>query len=521
MNNLSKSRYHFLAVRLYTVRSFRVPHYGSQAMVCPSSTRHLTMPPGPCSTPPRPLQEGGARSRDQKGDRTDSGCHFSERGTAALALLISILFVFPAVSIAQNSSDLPVITNSSLSYQDALAFAMRGNFDLKVAQDNLSAARAAAAASKASLMPGWSTTTYGAYGDMQSILSSSPGVSPQNILNTSRRGFADQNLALMAPIYTGGKLQKLALSARLDEKSLSMSESAARFDVAESVIEDYTLAALDNDLILVAKSRVDDEVEQVRVTQENVEQGHSAPVDLLREQAELADSNQELTSAQNDEQIALVNLKDAMGVSQESTIVISDTLDSLNAVQQPPGSLSDVLQLADTRSPVIKAAEYQADAATADVGAAKGAFSPQVYGVAMSDASSMGGVNNVGYTVGIAASLPLYDAGQRRDEVDSAKAKLASLRDGALRVKQQVERNAAEAWLNLQTANALLQSAEAGMTAAQQSYDLENMRYNAGKSIAAERLDALTALVKAREAESAARASQVITKAKLEQTIGE
>ena len=58
----------------------------------------------------------------------------------------------------------------------------------------------------------------------------------------------------------------------------------------------------------------------------------------------------------------------------------------------------------------------------------------------------------MGYSVGVAASLPLIDGGQRRADVDAAKARLARAEAGRQAVQQQMNQDVTVAWLNLQTA---------------------------------------------------------------------
>ena len=78
----------------------------------------------------------------------------------------------------------------------------------------------------------------------------------------------------------------------------------------------------------------------------------------------------------------------------------------------------------------------------------------------------------------------------------------------------------ASAWLTLQTATAQVQAAGAGVAAAQEGYDLATLRYNAGKSVTAERLDALAALVRAQGALAQAKADVVTARAKLLAAVG-
>ena len=290
--------------------------------------------------------------------------------------------------------------------------------------------------------------------------------------------------------------------------------------MADAVTEDYAAAALRQALVGVAQARQDAEDEQVRVTQEKVKTGRLAPVDLLREQAEQADARQALLAAQNDAAQALIVLKTALGVSQASQIALSDTLDALASTATLPASLPEALRRADTRRPELLAAQRQVEAAEGTINAVRGEYAPQVYGVAMGDLTAGRDIGRAGYTVGITASLPLLDGGQRRADADAARARRDRAQADAQQVRQGIDQDVATAWLRVQTATAQGQAAAEGVTAAQEGYDLANLRYNAGKSTTAERLDALSALVRAQGLLAQAKADAVTARAKLLAAVG-
>jgi len=153
------------------------------------------------------------------------------------------------------------------------------------------------------------------------------------------------------------------------------------------------------------------------VTQEKVNTGRSAPVDLLREQAEQADARQVLLAAQNNASLVLVGLRSALGVSQASSIALSDSLNRLfGSRSRLPASLQDALRQAEVERPELALVQKQVEAAQSGVSAAQGTYAPQVYGVAMGDAMTGQGVRRTGYTLELTASLPLYDGGQRQPE---------------------------------------------------------------------------------------------------------
>ncbi len=423
-----------------------------------------------------------------------------------------------------SSADVPTLTVSSgrLSLQDAVAVALANNLTLKEAQADADAALAGARSVKAQASPSLSTTTYATTGDSSNIFTTSPGVGPQNLFNVPPHGFADQNLMLMIPLSTGGRLAGRTQAGRSQAAAASSSLDAARLSVAESVTEAYVTALLRQSLVDAAQSRLAAEDEQVRVTQEKVNTGRSAPVDLLREQAEQADAQEALLRAQNDAALGLVNLKVVLGVSQDSPITLSDTLDGLAG--QPialPVSLQEAQRLALARRPELAAAAQIAEAAKAAVRDAQGAYQPQVYGVAMGDAMALTqGRSRAGYSVGITASLPLVDGGQRRADVDAAKARMARAEAEAQVVQQTVTQEVTAAWLNLQVATVANRATGAGLIAAREAYRLADLRYNAGKSVAAERLDALAALTRARGSQAQVTSDLVIARAKLKRSMG-
>ena len=415
--------------------------------------------------------------------------------------------------------DLPMVNNASLSLKDAVNIAMVDNITLQEADTDAKSAGAASKSAKAMLSPTVSMTTYGMYGDTSNVAASSPGVLPQNIMLVDPNGFADQNVTVMVPIYTGGKLELNSASAHQQSQSAGFMAAGAKIAVTEAVTEAYANTALQQSLVDTAQARLTAEDEQVRITQQKVDAGSSAPVDLLREQAEQADAKQGVLAAQNGAGLALIQLKSAIGVSQESQITIADTLDSLSETELSPATLADSLSQAEKNRPEMAAAATQIAAAKSGVGAVRGEYAPQIYGLAMGDAMS-GSPAHMDYTVGISASLPLFDGGQLGADRDTASAKLERAQEAAQQTRQQVDQEAASAWLTEQTAVSEVEAATAGAAAAQQGYDLAVMRFNAGKSVEADRLDALSALVRAEGDLAQAKAGMVIARAKLKAAVG-
>lgn len=103
----------------------------------------------------------------------------------------------------------------------------------------------------------------------------------------------------------------------------------------------------------------------------------------------------------------------------------------------------------------------------------------------------------VGVTYGIVASLPLFNGGQRGARVRTAEAGRRRQEQERERVALQVAQEVSVAILNLRAAEQNVRAARAALTAAQEEYRVANLRYQAGRSIVVEALDALAARVRA------------------------
>ena len=433
---------------------------------------------------------------------------------AGAALLFLLAFAAPT------RADTPAVIRS-LTLAQAIQAARIGSPDLAQARAEVDAATAATRGASAQTRPTLSTTTYATAGDSSNILTSSPGIRPQNIFSVPARGFADQDLMLMVPLSTGGRLGQNIIQAQRQGESAGLSVQAMRLTLDFQVTQTYARALLGQARVETAQARLTAEDEQIRVTGERVTVGRMAPVDLHREQAEQADARQALLAAQNDAALALVDLKALLGLAQESVLTLADTLDTPPAdMSPPPATVAEAVRVAQSRRPEVAAALARTAAAQASVASARGAYSPQVYAIAMGDAQFGVGSGHVGYTVGLTASLPLLDGGQRQADVDAAAAQLRVAQTEADKARLQAARESAGAWLTLQTATAQIGAAQTGLAAAQESYDLATLRYNAGKSLTAERLDALAALTRARGTLAEAKAALLTARAGLSAALG-
>src|SRR5437016_5548577 len=142
------------------------------------------------------------------------------------ALTLAGVVVITYVS-AQGSR--PII-NGPLSIVEAVQLAQQHNPSVVAARSQLEASAAGVRSARAAFAPQLSANSFATSSSYSSIVSSSPGVMPPYWLTVPQRGFLDQNLMMMLPLFTGGRLQAAVASA-------NWQRSAAEAELAEMQAE--------------------------------------------------------------------------------------------------------------------------------------------------------------------------------------------------------------------------------------------------------------------------------------------
>ncbi len=410
----------------------------------------------------------------------------------------------------------PVI-DKNVSLDEAVQIAMRESPVVRGAQDELEAAAGRLNSARGETRPWVSANTFASGGSNGNIVSTSPLTQPQMIMGLLPGGFVDGNLMLMYPLYTGGRLSAMIRQAVAMRSASQADLGAQRQEVALMTRMAFREARARQSLVGVAQARLKENQERLRVDREKLEQGAAPLVTVRRDESEAAMAEQEVTNAERDVELSLVQLKTVMGISPASRLELSganeyqpsaDLLKRLTgeaqssttigqAVALPP-DLAALLREAERQRPELQAATQRVEGARADTSVAKGAFQPQVNLFAMGDVmKSRGSDSFAGTTFGLAASLPLYNGGQRRARVQTADAERRKQEEERNRIALQVAQEVSTALLNLRAAEKNIETARKGQTAAEEGYRVALLRFQAGRSIQLELLDALAARTKA------------------------
>ena len=407
--------------------------------------------------------------------------------------------------------------SGALTLSQAIEFGLRENLQVRGAREESAAARAETRATQSMTRPQVSANAFGKIGDMESVVSSAPGVMPGSAILLPPRAAADLNLTAMAPLYTGGLLGERVRAASERERAAGAEVDAMRAETAMRLREAYFGALLQGELMAAEHTRVEAAREMVRTTRARFEAGKDIEASVRRVEAELAEAERERTMRENERRKMILDLLREMGAGLDSEVSLSENL----RFEEPTQDLAAYLAEAGKARPEILAAQARLAAAEAQVRAAEAARKPQVYGMAMLDGFASREMSpGVGYTLGAVASFPLFDAGQRRAEVDQMRS-MRNRAEAALRdIQQRSAVEVRQAWLDLETATRNYNSGLAAVRAAESAFETVRLRVEVGRSILVEQLDALAALTRARANLAQALFDHSVARARLLRAVG-
>jgi len=223
----------------------------------------------------------------------------------------------------------------------------------------------------------------------------------------------------------------------------------------------------------------------------NVRAGLAVDSDTLAAQVNLSEREQELIAAQGEMEIAWARLETAMG----SEMPVRPELMPIEAKSFPDGVLSDEMASALKMRPDLRALEEQRLARSAAAKAAKDDFGPKVsaYGNWEMDRSSFAGAGGNNWVAGVQLTMDILPLGKRARlaEEEAARQKVAAQEQTD---EDQIRLAVRSAYSQHQTAERIVQTAEASMQQATESLRIMQNRYKAG-------LSTMTDLLRAEDAQ--------------------
>ncbi len=417
------------------------------------------------------------------------------------------LLLMTLTLLAFRANAAPPVLDQTLTTDQAVTIALRESPLIHGAVAEVDAARGRLKAARAETRPTVSANTFVSGGSLPNIVESPELLVSRMIMGLPRGGYADQNLMVMYPLFTSGRLQAMTRQAAALRGASQATLEVQRREVTLMVRVAYREIQAREALVGVGQTRLQENEERLRIDREKLTLERIPAYYVRRDEAEVASAQQEITNARRDAGMALSQLKTVMGISLASRLALTEKLDDTpsadllrkltDAGTTADADLAALLSAAERHRPELLAAGERVAGAQAGETAVRAGYRPQVGLFAMGDVLKAGGMPGTGgITYGVTASIPLYSGGgdQARRETAAAERRVQEAEQE--RIALQIAREVNDAYLSLLAAEQNIQTARAALRAAGDEYRAAKARYDASRSIVTEVLDALTSRVR-------------------------
>jgi outer membrane protein len=408
-----------------------------------------------------------------------------------MALLAALLAVPVSAQQTPPAPPLP----PALTLQAAAEYALQNNPELLAMQQEVRMAQANLRIARAGNRLQASANGYASSATHSNMVLGAPEVMPDDMrmIDPGQRLAVDARLT--KSLTNGGRVgaaiaqrQQLATASEADVE-------ATRLMVYYQTRAMYRMALLNMRMVEVSTREVEARQEMLRVDEEKLNVGKIPLYYYLRDKTTLAQAQQNLVNAQRDLQNSLYQLSTMLGLDRPQELCLTDTLGFVPTELNP----DQALQKAAANRPELAAARARIEAAGEQISVARAAYKPQLSATVIFDWMTGRDMDSSGgYTAAVVGSIPLVDAGTRDAEVAMAQAQQQQATQRERQLAQQVAKEVLTAIANFKAADQNIRTSLEAQASAEEDYRAAKLRYDVGKAINLEPLDALASLVQAR-----------------------
>ncbi len=305
------------------------------------------------------------------------------------------------------------------------------------------------------------------------------------------------DLVLSAPLYTGNRLQNRVKHAKLHAQATWQNFERGRRELIFNVSNTFYSMLGQKEVIeslLFSQKAMKSHLDQVS---QFVLAKKAAKVDLLRTEVRLADIEQKLIRERNILNVQRTILLNLMGIDVTET---SDCiLDGKLALSVEQGDTNEQLSIVLQQRQDYQSLSAKVEAQKKLLNIARAERQPEVflrgsYGNRWTGAPSDGRSEEVGQ-IGIVANFPIFDGGQISATVKKEKQKLQQLEEMLRELKLKIQLELKVAKLNIESTQARIEVTQKAIEQAKESLRIEKEKYDKGKGVIVDVLDAQTALL--------------------------
>ena len=424
--------------------------------------------------------------------------------------LLPALLATLAVSLAL-AQDAP----RPLTLPEAIRVALKNNPDLATAQQRVKAARAGIQQADSALWPHVrvSESYVGTDNPVQAFMMTL-NQRTFNLNTDFNHPDTTDNLGTKVlaqwSLYDGGQSFATRQAAKLSSESAAQSLDAVRNDLVFEVARAYYTVNKARQFVRTADAAVASMEANVNIASNRVAAGNALKTDLLDAEVRLAEARENQVRARNADALSESIFRNVLGVGETEPVIAGEST-----------VLSESAAPAAAARPEVLASRKAVAAASQQVRAAQGGYIPRLNAFASYDVDS-GNAEQFkdSWIAGVSVDLDVFDGFLTRGKVAEARANLDVSREQLRKTELAVALEIKQAQLNVEEAQARLNTTGKSVAQAEESLQITKDRYAGGLALLTQVLDAESALTGARQRRAAAEADYLIARAALDRALG-
>ena len=332
-------------------------------------------------------------------------------------------------------------------------------------------------------------------------------------------------LTVQQPLFTGFRLESGERAARYSAQATRQDYAGDRAELIYGIESACWGLFKATDLKKVADENVRLVETHLTDAEHLYEQGTITHNEALKVQVQLSNARLLQIRAANAVRLAAVGLDNLIGLPLETEVQVRSD------VNRGTGTIPDLpllVRKALENRPELKALKLRVKAGEAGVTLAKSGRLPQVfltgnYAYARPNPRLLPAQDRFKGTwdVGIAVSMDLWNWGMTGRQTDQARVQLSQAQDALGQLKDAVQLEVTQYYLNAVEAKEKIAVAEQAVGQAEENHRITNERFRAGTALNSDLLDAEVSLLQARTNHTSALVDYEIAQAGLRKVIGQ
>ncbi len=419
-----------------------------------------------------------------------------------IIFIVIVTIISPLTTMALNLPE----NGDTLNLQQCIAIALQKHACLKSSAGTIKVNESKIGQVKANYYPqiNWSTS-------YQKIGSTSPHGS-----STDSNNQYSTDVKLGITLFDFGKT-----STQVRIQNLTLNASRFDFDDVTAQVVLNVKNAYYN--LLQTQRNLEVAVDTMNQFQQHLDQakaffriGTKPKFDVTKAEVDLGNTRLNFMKAKSFLRIALITLKNAMGIPENADFTIIDNLD----FEKSDLKLNDVLNMAYANRPNLQSLIAKRDASELSIDLARMNYFPILSGIAEYGHSGTDFPLDNSWNIGATLSFPLFTGQSTKYQIDEAMANLEVIKANEDIIRQEIFLYVQQSYVNVQDAAEQISVAKMTVIQAKENYNIASGRYRMGMGSPIEVADATITLNNARATLNSALYNYKTAQAALENAMG-